>query len=47
MIATKDEDYVMKTKGKKVTNKEMHDAVMGGLKDWGKWGTRYVWLSVL
>lgn len=47
MIATKDEDYVLKTKGKKVTNKEMHDAVMGGLKDWGKWGTRYVWLSVL
>ncbi len=47
MIATKDEDFVMKTKGKKVTNKQMYDAVMGGLKDWGKWGTKYVWLSVL
>jgi len=47
LMATKDEDFVIKTKGKKVTNKEMHEAVVGGLKDWGKWGTRYVWLSVL
>jgi GLPGLI family protein len=43
----KEEDYVMKPKGKKVTAKEMFDVVMDGLEDWGKWGTKYIWLSVL
>lgn len=42
-----EEDFIMKTKGKKVTAKEMYETVMGGLKDWGKWGTKYIWLSVL
>lgn len=42
-----EEDFAMKTKGKKVTAKEMYEMVLTGLKDWGKWGTKYIWLSVL
>lgn len=47
LTPVKNEDFAMKTKGKKVTTKEMYDEVISGLKDWGKWGKKYIWLSVL
>ncbi len=42
-----EEDFRVKQKGKKVDAAEMFTSVMEGLKDWGKWGIRYVWMSVL
>lgn len=47
LVPVKEEELTAKMKGKKATAKEMYDAVLAGISDWGKWGTKYIWLSVL
>lgn len=47
LAAVKDDDFKMPGKGKKVTSKELYDAIQVGLKDWGKWAARNIWLSTL
>lgn len=46
-VAPTDKDFVISEKGKKVTEKELYDILVSGLKDWGKWGTKNIWWSVL
>lgn len=43
----KQEDFTIPEKGKKVTEKELFDAIQKSMKDWGKWGRKYVWWTVL
>ena len=40
-------DFVIEEKGKKVNEKELYEIIQNSLKDWGKWGTRYIWWTVL
>jgi GLPGLI family protein len=41
-------DFVMPAgKGKKVTQKELFNALQSGLKDWGKYASRNIWWSML
>lgn len=42
-----DKDFAISEKGKKVTEKELYDILVSSLKDWGKWGTKNIWWSVL
>jgi GLPGLI family protein len=34
-------------KGKKVTQKEMHDTLLASISKWGKWANRSIWWSIL
>jgi GLPGLI family protein len=44
----KDEDFEMSNKGRKVvTSRELYEAIQAGLKDWGKWAARNIWLTTL
>jgi GLPGLI family protein len=44
----KDEDFEMSNKGKKVvTSRELYETIQAGLKDWGKWAARNIWLTTL
>ncbi len=45
--APSEDDFKMKVKGNKVTAGEMYETIQGALDDWGKWGARYIWMSVL
>lgn len=47
VVSAKDEDFAMTTKGKKVTSLELYEAIQKGLKDWGKWAARNIWLTTL
>lgn len=40
-------DFAIPGKGKKVSQKQLFETVQHSLKDWGKWGTRYMWLTSL
>lgn len=40
-------DFNMPEKGKKVDQKGLFEAIQAGLKDWGKWGTKYIYWTVL
>ncbi len=42
-----EEDFAISEKGKKVSSKQLFETIQNSLKDWGKWGTRYVWLTSL
>jgi GLPGLI family protein len=46
-IAPAEKDFVIPEKGKKVTEKELYDILQSSLKDWGKWGTKNIWWSLL
>ena len=43
----KPQDYKAPEKGKKVTQKEMHDTLQESISKWGKWAQRSIWWSVL
>jgi GLPGLI family protein len=47
LVPVTEDDFKIPDKGKKVSSKELFETVQHSLKDWGKWGTRYVWLTVL
>lgn len=47
LMAVKDEDFETPNKGKKVDNAGLYAAIQEGLKDWGKWAARNIWLVVL
>jgi GLPGLI family protein len=47
LITPKDEDFAITDKGKKVNEQQLFEAIQDGIKDWGKWATRYVWWTVL
>ena len=42
-----DADFAIKEKGKKVSEKELYETIQSSLKDWGKWGTKYIWWTIL
>ncbi len=43
----KDADFVIPSKGKKVSQKEMNETIQSSLEDWGKWASKYIWWTVL
>jgi GLPGLI family protein len=47
LMSPADADFTMAEKGKKVSSKQLFETIQYSLKDWGKWGTRYIWLSCL
>ncbi|HRO42625.1 MAG TPA: GLPGLI family protein [Flavipsychrobacter sp.] len=47
IAAPKDEELKIPEKGKKVSQKEMYDTVMGSVSKWGRFAHRSVWWSVL
>lgn len=47
LLAVKDDDFKTPEKGKKVSNAGLYAAIQEGLKDWGKWAARNIWLVVL
>lgn len=42
-----DKDLVAPSKGKKTNQKDLLESLQGSLKDWGKYGQRNIWWSVL
>jgi GLPGLI family protein len=40
-------DFTVPSKGKKVNSKELYQTIQTSLSNWGKWGTRYIWLTLL
>jgi GLPGLI family protein len=46
-IIPDEKTFQLSSKGKVVTEKELSETIQSSLKDWGKWGTRYVWWTVL
>ncbi len=40
-------DFAISEKGKKVDQKGLFDAIQAGIADWGKWGTKNIWWTVL
>jgi len=40
-------DFTLPDKGKKVDQKGLYDAILAGIADWGKWGTKNIWWTVL
>jgi GLPGLI family protein len=47
IIQVKDADFSMPDKGKKVDQKGLYETIQSSLKDWGKWGTKYIYWTVL
>jgi GLPGLI family protein len=47
LTAPKEADFLIPEKGKKVNEKELFETIQSSLKDWGKWGARYIWWSVI
>ena len=47
LLSPADADFAISDKGKKISSKQLFDKVQNSLKDWGKWGTRYIWLTSL
>jgi GLPGLI family protein len=40
-------DFDIPEKGRKVNEKELYQTLQSSLKDWGKWGTKNIWWSVI
>jgi GLPGLI family protein len=47
LLTPVESDFVLPEKGKKVNEKTLYETIQSSLKDWGKWGTRYVWWTVI
>ncbi len=47
MATPTDADFTISEKGKKVDQKGLYDAILAGIADWGKWGTKNIWWTVL
>lgn len=47
LVTPKEADFTFSEKGKKVNEKQLYETIQNSLKDWGKWGTRYIWWTVL
>lgn len=47
LTAPKEADFVIQEKGKKVTEKELHDNVASSFKKWGAMANRNIWWTVL
>ncbi len=47
LISPAEADFKISEKGKKVTEKELSETIQSSLKSWGKWGTKYIWWTVL
>ena len=47
LLTPADADFTIPEKGKKVTEKQLYETIQSSLKDWGKWGSRYIWWTVL
>ena len=47
-IAEPAEDFTgFPEKGKKVTEQQLYETLQSSFKDWGKWGSRYIWWTAL
>jgi GLPGLI family protein len=47
LVAVKQEDLAAPKKGKKVTNKQLMELLKPSMKDWGKYGQKNIWLTML
>jgi GLPGLI family protein len=47
LLTPKETDFTIPEKGKKVNEKELFETIQTSLKDWGKWGTRYIYWAVI
>ncbi len=47
LLTPKETDFMVPEKGKKVNEKELFETIQSSMSDWGKWGTRYVWWTIL
>ena len=47
LVAVRPEDLVIPKKGKKVSNQQLFDLLKPSMKDWGKFGQKNIWLSML
>lgn len=47
LVAVKPEDIAIPKKGKKVNNKQLFDLLKPSMKDWGKFGQKNIWLTML